>query len=137
MYIFQLIRFARVCSHEDDFNARNKCLTAKLFKQGYRYHNLGKAFSKFYRRHHTLVSKFNVRLKSLLDQGLSEPEFYGDFIQIQKNMGRTDLSDQFRKLILRHKSIGYNVMRQAAYLVINPITVDNFAALINGSPVRH
>ena len=41
----QLIRFARVCSHVDDFNTRNKCLTAKLLKQGYRYHNLRKAFS--------------------------------------------------------------------------------------------
>ena len=30
----QLIRFARVCSHVDDFNARDKCLTAKLLKQG-------------------------------------------------------------------------------------------------------
>ena len=27
-YISQLIRFARVCSHVDDFNTRNKCLTA-------------------------------------------------------------------------------------------------------------
>ena len=28
VYISQLIRFARVCSHVDDFNARNKCLPA-------------------------------------------------------------------------------------------------------------
>ena len=49
MYISQLIRFARVCSYVDDFNTRNKCLTAKLLKQGYRYHKLRKAFSKFYR----------------------------------------------------------------------------------------
>ena len=48
VYISQLIRFARVCSHVDDFNTRNKCLTAKLLKQGYRYHKLRKAFSKFY-----------------------------------------------------------------------------------------
>ena len=40
VYIFQLIRFARVPSHVDDFNARNKILTAKLLKQGYRYHKL-------------------------------------------------------------------------------------------------
>ena len=32
MYISKLIRFARVCSHVEDFNARNKCLTAKLLK---------------------------------------------------------------------------------------------------------
>ena len=31
VYIFQLIRFARVCSHVDDLDTRNKCLTAKLF----------------------------------------------------------------------------------------------------------
>ena len=36
VYISQLIRFARVCSDVDDFNTRNKCLTAKLLKQGYR-----------------------------------------------------------------------------------------------------
>ena len=28
VYISQLIRFARVCSHFDDFNTCNKCLTA-------------------------------------------------------------------------------------------------------------
>ena len=44
VYISQLIRFACVCSHVDDFNTRNKCLTAKLLKQGYRYHKLRKAF---------------------------------------------------------------------------------------------
>ena len=67
-----------MCNHENDFNARNKYLTAKLFKQDYRYHKLRKAFSKVYHRHHEFVSKFNVGLKSLLHQGLSEPELYGD-----------------------------------------------------------
>ena len=32
VYISQLIRFARVSSHVDDFNTRNKVLTAKLDK---------------------------------------------------------------------------------------------------------
>ena len=57
VYIYQLIRFARVCSHVDDFITRHKCLTAKLLKQGYRYHKL----------------------------------------------------DQFRKIIMRYKRIGYNL----------------------------
>ena len=57
VYISQLIRFARVSSHVTDFNTRNKLLTAKLLNQGYRYHKLLKAFSKFYRRHSDLVSK--------------------------------------------------------------------------------
>ena len=48
VYISQLIRFARVCSNVDDFNNRNLFLTAKLLKQGYKYHKTRKAFSKFY-----------------------------------------------------------------------------------------
>ena len=88
VYISQVIRFARVCSHVDDFNTRNKCLTAKLLKQGFRYHTLRKAFSKFYRRHYELISKFNVGLKSLLYQGLAEPEFYGDLVyKFKKRLG--------------------------------------------------
>ena len=47
VYISQLIRFARVPSHVDDFNTRNKVLTAKFLRQGYRYHKLCKAFSNF------------------------------------------------------------------------------------------
>ena len=41
-------------------------------------------------------------------------------------------SDQFCKVIMRHKHIGYNLndMRQSACLVINPIIVDKFAALL-------
>ena len=60
VYISQLTRFARVSSHVADFNACNKSLTAKLLQQGYRYHKLRKTFSKFYRRHYKLVSKFNI-----------------------------------------------------------------------------
>ena len=45
VYISQLIRFARVSSHVDDFNTRNKVLKAELLKQVYRYHKLHNAFS--------------------------------------------------------------------------------------------
>ena len=71
VYISQLIRFARVCNHVADFSARNKCLTAKLLQQGYRYHKLRKTFSKCYRRHYELISKFNVGLKTLLRERLN------------------------------------------------------------------
>ena len=33
VYISQLIRFARVSSHVDDFNTRNMVLTVKLLRQ--------------------------------------------------------------------------------------------------------
>ena len=90
MYISQPIIFARVCSHIEDFIAR-----------------------KFFRRHCELISKFNVGLKSLLrvQQGLLEPEFYGDLVyKFKKIMVRNDFSDQFRKIKIRHKRIGYNLM---------------------------
>ena len=81
-------------------------------------------------------------LKSLLHQGLSEPEFYGNLVyKLIKIRGMTDFFDQFRKIIMRYERIGYNlnVMRQSACLVINPITVDGYAALFlhaGGSGVR-
>ena len=47
VYISQLICFARVSIHIDDFNVRNKVLTAKLLRQGYRYHKLRRHFQNF------------------------------------------------------------------------------------------
>ena len=137
IYISQLIRFARVSSHVADFNIRNQILTAKRLKQGYRYHKLLKTFSKFYRRHYDLVSKFNTGLKPLLKQGLSEPEFYGDLVyKFKKIVGQPDFSYRFRKRIIRYKRIGYNmnVMRQTACLVVN-LRLKNFADLFNCTPV--
>ena len=75
-----------------------RLILSLILNQGYRYHKLRKAFSKFYHRHYELISNFNVRLKSLLHQGLSEPEFYGDLVyKFKKIRGMTDFSDQFRK----------------------------------------
>ena len=71
-------------------------------------------------------------------RGVSEPEFYGDLVyKFKKIVGRADFSDQFRKIIVRYKRIGYNIniMRQSACLVFNPITVNNFASLFNCTPV--
>ena len=95
----QLIRFARASSHVADFNTRNKLLTQKLLKQGYRYHELRKTFSKFYRRYYDLISKFQIALKSLLLQALSEPEFYGDLVyKMKKSVGSNSFSAQFIKI---------------------------------------
>ena len=108
VYISQLIRFARASSYVTDFNTRNKLLTQKLLKQGYRYHKLHRIFSKFYRRYYDLISKFQVRLKSLLRQGLSEPDFYGDLVYKLKNIiGSNNFSAQFIKIISHYKKNGY------------------------------
>ena len=117
-------------SHFDNFNTRNKVLTAKLLRQGYRCHKLRQAFSKFYRRHFDLVSKSNVGLKTLLLQGLSEPEFYGDLVyKFRKIIGKNDFPYRFKKIIVHYKKIGYNVdvLRQTVCLVVNPIKVGNVA----------
>ena len=126
VYISQLFRFARVSSHVDDFNTRNKVLTAKLLRQRYKYHKIRKAFSKFYRRHFDKVSKYNVGLKTLLLQDLSEPEFYGELVyKFRKIIGKNDVPYHSKKIFVRYKKIGYNidVLRQTKSLVVNPIKV--------------
>ena len=138
VYITQLIRLARVSNHLDDFNTRNKVLLAKLLRQGYRYHKLRKAFSKFHRRHFDIVSKYNVGLKTLAVQGLSEPEFYGDLVyKFRKIIGKMIFLIISKKIIVRYKKIGYNIngMRQTAFLVVNPIKVNSFAYLFNCTTV--
>ena len=102
-------------SHVDDFNIRNKVLTAKLLRQGYRYHKFRKAFSKVYQRHFDLVSKYYVGLI----------------------IGKYDFPYHFKKILVRYKNIGYNidVLRQTACLVVNPIKVNNFAYLFDCTTV--
>ena len=134
VYISQLICFAIASSYAADFNDRNKLLTQKLLEQGYRYHKLRKTFPKFYRRYYDLISKFQVGLKSLLCQWLSEPEYYGDLVyKLRKIVGCNNFSAQFIKIISHYKKISFsiNVLQQTACLVVNPITVDNFAFLFN------
>ena len=93
-------------------------------------------FSKFYRRYYDLISKFQVGLKSLLRQGLSEPDFYGGLVyKLKKIVGSNNFSAQFIKTISHYKKIGYNVLQQTACLVVNPITIGNFAFLFNCTPV--
>ena len=134
LYMSQLIRFARASSNLSYFYCCNKVLTAKLLRQSYRYFKIRKTFSKFYRRHSAWVEKYNVSLKTLLQQGISEPEFYGDFVyRFRKIVGKSNFSEQFRKLINRYKRIGYSldIMRQTACLVIIPIIVDGYASPFN------
>ena len=88
--------------------------------------------------YYDLISKFQVGLKSLLRQGLSEPDFYGDLVyKVKKIIGSNNFSAQFIKIISHYKKIGYNinVLQQTACLVVNPITVGNFAFLFNCTPV--
>ena len=124
--------------HLTNFNTLNKLLNQKLLIQGYWYHKLHKTFSKFYRRYYDLISKFQVGLKSLLRLGLWEPGFYGDLVyKLKKIVGSNNFSAQFIKINSHYKKIGYhiNALQQTACLVVNSITVGNFAFLFNCMPV--
>ena len=66
-----------------------------------------------------MISKFQVGLKSLLRQWLSEPDFYGDLVyKLKKVVGSNNFSAQFIKIISHYKKIGYNinVLQQTACL---------------------
>ena len=94
-----------MCSNVNDFNNRNLILTAKLMKQGYRYHKTRKALSKFYNRHSVLFVKYNNLLKTILQQCIliSEPIFYGDLVyKFNRIVGKTNFSDQFKKIVKRY-----------------------------------
>ena len=111
LYTSQLIRFARASSHVTDFNNRKKkkFLTAKLLKQGYRYHKLRKAFSKFYRRHFELIEKYHVSLKKFMQKGICNPEFYGDLVyKFKKIIGHPNFSNLFQRIVNRFKKAGYS-----------------------------
>ena len=127
-----------MCSNVNDFNNSNLFLTAKLLKQGYRYHKIRKAFPTFYHRQSELIVKYNFGLKTLLQQGISEPIFYGDLVyKFKRIVGKPNFSDQFKKIIKRYIKVGYNLdfMRQSACLVLNSITVYSYGFLLNCTTV--
>ena len=81
-----------------------------------------------------MIAQFQVGLKSLLRQGLSEPEFYGDLVNKSKKIVDSyNFSAQFIKLISHYKKIGFNinVLQQTLCLVVILVKIGNFAFLFN------
>ena len=137
IYTSQLIRFARLSSHMADFNARNKCLTAKLLQGAISIINCERLSPNVIADTMNWFSKFIVGLKTLLHQGLSEPEFYGDLVYELKKKMKIGLIFLISSEKLSYVTNGYNIniMRQSVCLVFNPFTVNNFASLFNCTPV--
>ena len=80
--------------------------------------------------------KNNIGLKTLLQQGILEPIFYGDLVyKLKRFFGKSYFSDQFKKIVKRYITVGYtcnlDIMRQPACLVLNPITVYSYGFLLN------
>ena len=65
VFISQLIRYGRACSHYGNFIQRSKLLTNKLLTQGYCKPRLIKALKKFYGRHHNIVDKYDVSISKI------------------------------------------------------------------------
>ena len=83
-----------MCTNVNDFNSRNLFLTAKLLKQGYRYHKSRKAFFKFYHRHSEGIVIYNIGLKTLLEQGKSVPIFYDYLVyKFKRIVGKPNFSN--------------------------------------------
>ena len=84
------------------------------------------------------MSKYNVGLKTVLLQGLSESEFDGDLVyKFGKIVGKYDFPYHFKTIIVCCIKIGHNiaVLRHPACLVVNPIKVNSFAYLFNCTTV--
>ena len=67
VYISQLIRYARCCSHYDDFRYRHKCLVDRLLSQGYTALRLEKTFKKFYDRYQDVIEKYHRSVKEMVN----------------------------------------------------------------------
>ena len=66
IYISQLIRYSRACSHYKDFLGRAKLLTTKLLGQQFLLPRLKSSFKKFYGRHHDLVGRYQSSVTSMM-----------------------------------------------------------------------
>ena len=56
------------------------------------------------------MSKYNVGLKLLHLQGLSEPEFNGDLVyDFRQKIDRNHFPYHFKKRFVRYKEFGYNI----------------------------
>ena len=56
--------------------------------------------------------------------------------KLKKIVGSINVSAQHIKMLSHYKKIGYNinVLQQTACVVVNPITISNFAFLLNCTP---
>ena len=80
------------------------------------------------------TAKFSQSEKKLMQQGICNPEFYGDLVyKFKKIIGNPNFSYLFKRIVNRFKRAGYtlDIMRQTAYLVFNLIMVEGYAALFS------
>ena len=73
-----------------------------------------------------------------MQQGICNPEFYGDLVyKFKKIIGNPNFNNLLKRIINRYKRAGYSLdnTRQTACLVFNPIMVEGYAALLSRTAV--
>ena len=73
-----------------------------------------------------------------MQQGICNPEFYGDLVyKFKRIIANPNFSYLFKRIVNRFKSAGYSldIMRQIACLIFNPIMVEGYAALFSCTAV--
>ena len=88
---------------------------------------------------HVLIDrKISCQSEKLIQQGICNPEFYGDLVyKFKKIIENQNVSYLFKRIVNRFKRAGYtlDMMRQSACLVFNPIMVEGYAALFSCTAV--
>ena len=69
----QLVGYARICSNKREFKTRNKRLSTKLEKEGFKKIILENALVNFYRSHYDEVRKYADHRS----RNLESPEWFG------------------------------------------------------------
>ena len=139
--VSQLIGLARASWALGDFGCHSGPLLPGFLGRAVVVLGFMESFSKFYRWHSTLVEKYKVSLKILLQRGKSEPEFCGDMevcgfggIMGWGGVGwgggvGSGFSEQFGRLVGCYGRIGcgLDVVRWAVFLVVSLVIVGGCA----------
>ena len=75
-----------------------------------------------------------MSVKKLMQQGICNPEFYGDLVyKFEKIIENPNFSKLLKRIVNRFKRAGYSldIMRQTACLVFNQIMVEGYARLFS------
>ena len=94
--------------------------------------------AKHFPRYFELIEKYHVSLKKLMQQGICNPEFYGDLVyKFKKIIGNPNFSNLLKRIVNRFKRAGYSldIMRQTTCIIFNPIMVEGYAALLSCTAV--
>ena len=67
VYISQLIRYARCCTHHTDFGYRHKLLMDRLLSKGYEVIRLRNSFQKFCGRYPDVIAKYQKSVRDMMN----------------------------------------------------------------------